>query len=146
MESSCDPLLLENQLCFPLYAASKALIRRYEPYLSPLDLTYTQYIVLMVLWEKQDISVQELGERVHLDSGTLSPLLKKLLQKELIVKSKGDDGRYCFISLTSKGFELKEKCSEIPAKIGSCLNLSPEEALLLYQLCYKTLRSVENHG
>lgn len=137
--SEYDPLLLKNQLCFPLYAASKALTRRYEPLLEPLGLTYTQYIVMLAMWEKGQATVNEVGEMVLLDSGTLSPLLQKLEQKGYVEKSRGEDGRSRVLSLTPEGLALKEKAKDIPMKIGSCLNLSPEEAMSLYKLCYKTL-------
>lgn len=137
--SEYDPLLLKNQLCFPLYAASKALTRRYEPLLEPLGLTYTQYIVMLAMWEKGQATVNEVGEMVLLDSGTLSPLLQKLEQKGYVEKSRGEDGRSRVLSLTPEGLALKEKAKDIPMKIGSCLNLSPEEAMALYKLCYKTL-------
>lgn len=139
MSSSSDPLLLQNQLCFPLYAAAKSLIRRYEPFLAPLGLTYTQYIVMMVLWEKKEITINDLGERVYLDSGTLSPLVNKLVAKGFVEKRKLDDGRFRLLCLTEEGAELRERCLDIPAKIGSCLCLNPGEAESLYRLCYKTL-------
>ena len=142
MDGNFDPLKLENQLCFPLYAASKALIRRYEPLLEPLGLTYTQYIVMLVMWEKKSLTVNELGECVCLDSGTLSPLVKKLEERGYLCKSKAEDGRFRILTLTEEGEALKEKAKPIPAAIGSCLNLSPEEALTLYRLCYKTLQGV----
>ena len=138
-----DPLLLRNQLCFPLYAASKALTRSYEPYLEPLNLTYTQYIVMMAMWEKKRCDVKELGEMVHLDSGTLSPLLSKLVSKGYLSKSRQADGRYREISLTQEGRKLREKALEVPSKIGSCVRLSPEEAALLYKLTYKVLENLQ---
>lgn len=143
MSEEFDPLLLENQLCFPLYAASKALIRQYEPYLEPLGITYTQYIVLMVMWEKGSATVNEVGERVHLDSGTLSPLLQKLEAKGLIEKKRTEDGRCRLLTLTQEGMDLKEKAMEIPEKIGSCLGLDPIEGQQLYTLCYKVLRNLQ---
>ena len=138
-----DPLLLRNQLCFPLYAASKALTRSYEPYLEPLNLTYTQYIVMMAMWEKKRCDVKELGEMVCLDSGTLSPLLSKLVSKGYLSKSRQADGRYREISLTQEGEKLREKALEVPSKIGSCVRLSPEEAALLYKLAYKVLENLQ---
>ena len=138
-----DPLKLENQLCFPLYAASKALIRRYEPILEPLGLTYTQYIVMLVMWEQGTLTVNELGQRVKLDSGTLSPLLQKLTAKGYIRKQKAEDGRYRVLSLTEEGAALKERARHVPEQIGSCLRLTPEEARALYTLCYKTLEEVQ---
>ena len=138
-----DPLRLENQLCFPLYAASKAVVRAYEPFLSPLGLTYTQYIVMMVMWEKGEATVNEIGARVHLDSGTLSPLLNKLVAHGYLEKSKGEDGRVRKLSVSISGQELRKKCLEIPAKVGSCFKLSPEEGLNLYLLCRKVLEGIE---
>ena len=138
-----DPLLLRNQLCFPLYAASKALTRSYEPYLEPLNLTYTQYIVMMAMWEKKKCDVKELGEMVCLDSGTLSPLLSKLVSKGYLSKSRQADGRYREISLTQEGEKLREKALEVPSKIGSCVRLSPEEAAILYKLTYKVLENLQ---
>ena len=138
-----NPLKLENQLCFPLYAASKALIRRYEPFLEPLGLTYTQYLVMLVMWEEKHLTVNELGERVLLDSGTLSPLLKKLVEKGYLSKEKAVDGRYRHIALTESGEALRDRAKAIPGQIGSCLRLTPDEALSLYQLCYKTLEGIQ---
>ncbi len=136
---SYDPLLLSNQLCFPLYAASKALVKRYDPLLKPLGLTYTQYIVMMVLWEEKQATVSHIGERVCLDSGTLSPLLLKLQKSGYIAKRSGKDHREKIIVLTEKGALLREKAKEIPAKMGSCLPLSKEEAGMLYRVCYRLL-------
>lgn len=143
MNPAEDPLLLRNQLCFPLYAASKALVRRYEPLLKPLGLTYTQYIVMMVMWEWGSLTVNDLGERVYLDSGTLSPLVSKLVSKGYIEKRKGEDGRSRVLSLTPEGIALREKALSIPGQIGSCLHLTEDEAKALYTLCYKTLKECE---
>ena len=142
MQDKFDPLLLENQLCFPLYAAAKALVRRYEPILKPLDLTYTQYIVMLVMWERKVASVNEIGERVHLDSGTLSPLLNKLISKGFLEKTKGEDSRFRFIALTRSGEELRKKAESIPMQIGCCMDFTQEEAKTLYMLCYKMLNQV----
>ena len=134
-----ERLLLDNQLCFPLYAASKTVIQRYDPFLKPLGLTYTQYLVLLVLWEEDGIAVQRLGERLKLDSGTLSPLLQKLSQKGLIRKDKGEDARFHYVYLTERGHALKEQAKAIPESMASCLNLSLEESALLYSLCHKIM-------
>ncbi|HAG05046.1 MAG TPA: MarR family transcriptional regulator [Lachnospiraceae bacterium] len=135
-----DLLKLENQLCFPLYACAKEVIKKYRPFLSKLDLTYTQYIAMLILWENGEISVKELGKKLFLDSGTLTPLLKKLESKEYIkrVRSENDE-RILLISLTEKGSALKEKASEIPEKMSSCVNLNRKEAETLYMLLYKLL-------
>ena len=135
-----DVLKLSNQICFPLYASGKEIVRRYTPYLNELDLTYTQYLVLMVLWEKDSISVKEIGEKLYLDSGTLTPLINKLINKGLIKKSvSSNDARELVIFLTSKGIKLKEKAKNIPPLIAGKVKLSQEEAIQLYSLLYKVL-------
>ncbi len=146
MSKQLDELLkLDNQLCFPLYAASKEIIRRYKPLLDKLDITYTQYIVLLVLWEKDQILVKDLGSRLYLDSGTLTPLLKKLESKKIISLSRGTkDGRELVISLTKKGIELKKQAYQIPQTIGGCVKLEKDEAITLYKLLYKVLSGLEN--
>ena len=136
-----DVLKLENQLCFPLYAASKEIIRKYKPFLDKYDITYTQYLVMLVLWEEDSINVKALGEKLFLDSGTLTPLLKKLESKKYINKVKLEkDTRNVIISLTKEGKELKSKCINIPGEMGKCINLSKEEAKTLYILLYKVLK------
>ncbi|MBR6349903.1 MAG: MarR family transcriptional regulator [Lachnospiraceae bacterium] len=140
MDNKYDVLKLENQLCFPLYAAAREVVKGYHPYLSELDLTYTQYITLMVLWEHRKVSVKELGERLHLDSGTLTPLLKGLEKKGYITRRRSEsDERVLLIELTEEGDALKEAAAEIPAKVGSCFKLTPEEAATLYKLLYKII-------
>ena len=110
-----DSLKLENQLCFPLYVCSKEIIRRYKPILDKLDLTYTQYITMMVLWEHDTINVKTLGKMLYLDSGTLTPLLKKLESKEYITRTRNNnDERNLNISITDKGKDLKEKALIVP--------------------------------
>ena len=133
-------LRLENQICFPMYVASKEIVRRYIPLLSALDLTYTQYITLLALWEKDHITVKELGEKLYLDSGTLTPLLNKLEKKGYIIKNKSDkDGRELVVIVTDKGYELKKKALEVPPEIAKCVNLKKEEAVVFYQLLHKVL-------
>ncbi|MBR3003978.1 MAG: MarR family transcriptional regulator [Lachnospiraceae bacterium] len=140
MDNKYDVLKLENQLCFPLYAAAREVVKGYHPYLSELDLTYTQYITLMVLWEHRKVSVKELGERLHLDSGTLTPLLKGLEKKGYITRRRSEsDERVLLIELTEEGDALKDAAAEIPAKVGSCFKLTPEEAATLYKLLYKII-------
>ena len=135
-----DKLKLENQLCFPLYAAAKEVIRRYRPLLDPFGLTYTQYIAMMVMWEKRCLNVKELGECLYLDSGTLSPLIKKLEAKGLITRKRSDkDERNLIVEITAEGECLKEQAVNIPMQIAGCTNLSDEEAMLLYSLLYKIL-------
>ncbi len=136
-----DCLKLENQLCFPLYAASRKIIRKYKPLLDKLDLTYTQYICMMVLWEEKEINVKRLGEKLFLDSGTLTPLLKKLEQKEYITrKRETKDERNLNISITKKGEELKKEAESIPEIVGKCININGEDALKLYQILYEILK------
>ena len=140
MSDNFDCLKLENQLCFPLYAASREVLRRYTPLLKPLDLTYTQYIVLMVLWEQQEISVCELGKKLFLDTGTLSPLLKSMEKKDLLTRTRAkSDERIVNVAITKEGMALREKAAGIPPVMGSCLSLSQEEAVELYRLLYKLL-------
>ena len=139
-EKNYDSLKLENQLCFPLYACSRQVIKKYRPFLDELNLTYTQYIAMIVLWEVQKINVKELGKRLFLDSGTLTPLLKSLEEKGYITRSRcKEDERVLFAELTEAGTTLKEKAADVPAKMTGCMNLTPEEAGQLYQLLYKAL-------
>ena len=144
MENKQDVLKLEDQLCFPLYACSKEMIRRYKPFLDPLDLTYTQYIVLMVLWEKKTLSVKALGECLYLDSGTLTPLLKKLEIKGYVTRTRSETDERCLcIGLTERGMALRQEALQIPAQVDSCTQLSAEEALQLQSLLGKVLAGLE---
>lgn len=139
-----DNLKLQNQLCFPLYAASKEIVRKYRPFLDELGLTYTQYISMMVLWEVKRINVKELGKKLFLDSGTLTPMLKVMESKGLITRDRSkEDERILEITITIKGIELKEKAKHIPETIGKCVNLSNEETIELYKILYKVLGSIE---
>ncbi len=135
-----ESLKLENQLCFPLYAAARNITGLYTPLLKPLGLTYTQYIVFLVLWEKDGLSVSEIGEKLMLDNGTLSPLLKKMEQAGYIERrrSRGDD-RVVEITLTEQGRALREKAKDIPAGVAGCVDLPPEKARALYVLLYELL-------
>jgi len=140
MEENFDCLKLENQLCFPLYACSKEIVRRYIPLLEKLDLTYTQYIVMMVLWDKQEMNVKELGEKLYLDSGTLTPLLKKLETKKYITRTRNkDDERNLVIKITKSGMDLRKKAKNVPLELGKCVCLEPKEAKDLYKTLYKIL-------
>lgn len=133
-------LELGRQLCFPLYAASREVVRKYKPFLDELGLTYTQYIVMLVLWEEGKISMQELGKRLYLDSGTLTPLLVKLEEKGLVEKARNEkDVREIIVSVTDKGVGLKVQAREIPGKIGKCLNISAIEAVQLKKILNKIL-------
>ena len=136
-------LELENQLCFPLYAVSKEIIAKYHDYLADIDLTYTQYVVMMVLWKEKSLNVKALGEKVRLDSGTLTPLLKKLEKKGFITRNRDkEDERNVIISLTEEGDKLKDKALDIPYKMGKCVPLTSEEAKTLYDILYKLLRNL----
>lgn len=138
-----DLLKLENQLCFPLYACAKEVVKQYKPYLDEIDLTYTQYITMMVLWDKKSLNVKTLGNCLYLDSGTLTPLLKKLEKQGYIRRERSlEDERNLIVTITEKGEELKKKAIEIPPKIGSCINLPKEDALVLYNLLYKILNQI----
>ncbi|MBQ6727918.1 MAG: MarR family transcriptional regulator [Clostridia bacterium] len=133
-----ETLKLDNQLCFSLYATSKEIIRRYKPLLDKFDITYTQYITLLVLWEQDGLTVKTLGERLYLDSGTLTPLLTKLENKGLIVKQKDTkDSRETTIRLSGKGRELKEKIVVVPASMGACVKLDFDDFVLLQKLLKK---------
>lgn len=137
-----EALKLDNQLCFPLYAAARKVTGLYAPYLKELGLTYTQYIVLLVLWERDGLSLGEIGERLSLDSGTLTPLCKKLETAGLIARRRSEqDERSVRITLTDAGRTLKERAAEIPLKVGSCLPLSPDEAVTLYTLLQKIMNA-----
>lgn len=139
-----EALRLDNQLCFPLYACAKEIVRRYKPFLDEIDLTYTQYIVMMVLWEEREINVKELGSRLYLDSGTLTPVLKRLEQKGLITRQRDDkDERVLIVSITKEGDELKDKAVEIPVKMAGCVSLEPQDAAELYMLLHKLLAGFE---
>lgn len=140
MEPDRSALRLENQLCFPLYAASREIIKHYRPHLEALDLTYTQYITMMVLWSEDEISVKRLGSRLYLDSGTLTPLLKALEQKGYVNRFRSkEDERVLLVRLTDRGRELEEKALAIPAAMQTCVPFSAEEAAELHRLLYKLL-------
>ena len=139
-ESKYDALKIENQLCFPLYACSREIIKQYKPFLDELDLTYTQYIAMMVLWEHKTMNVKAMGEILYLDSGTLTPVLKKLESKGLVSRQRStEDERNLVVTITEAGEALKEKAVEVPAAIAKCSNIEPEEAVMLYRILYKML-------
>lgn len=139
-----DCLKLENQMCFPLYACAKEVVKRYKPFLDEIDLTYTQYIAMMVFWEHKEMNVKELGAYLFLDSGTLTPVLKKLEQKGYITRKRSDkDERVLNVAITEAGEALKERAVDIPAKVGGCVQLEPQEAQQLYVLLRKLLGAFE---
>ncbi|MBQ2063591.1 MAG: MarR family transcriptional regulator [Firmicutes bacterium] len=135
-----DVLRLDHQLCFPLYACAKEVVRRYKPFLDEIGLTYTQYIAMMVLWEKKQVTVKELGESLFLDSGTLTPLLKKMEQKQLLTRTRSkEDERVLLVTITEEGEALKEKAVNVPTQLMNCITIDPEDAEKLYELLYKAL-------
>lgn len=138
-----DGLKLENQLCFPLYVCAKEVVRKYTPFLEKLGLTYTQYIVMIVMWEQEKLTVKELGKYLYLDSGTLTPLLKKLEKEKLLQRTRDPlDERNVHITLTPSGKALKKHAVSIPNNISSCIPLSIEDAQELYTLLYKLLKQL----
>ena len=137
-----EVMKLDNQICFPLYAAARYVTGLYTPYLKELGLTYTQYITFLVLWEKDGISVSEIGSRLMLDNGTLSPMLKKMEQAGYIERKRSsDDDRVVIVSLTKKGRDLQERAKEIPMKVGGCIDLPPEKAIQLHGLLHELLEN-----
>lgn len=136
-------LLLKNQLCFPLYAASRRVVAKYTPVLSPFGLTYTQYLVFLVLWEEDDIPVGELCQRLCLDNGTVTPLLKKMEKAGWLTRTRSEqDERVVVVRLTPEGSELQEKLKTVPDQVGQCLCcFSPEETRELYRLLYKLIKN-----
>ena len=142
--SDYDALRLDNQVCFPLSAAAREVTKLYRPYLDELNLTYTQYITMMVLWEQRSCSAKQLGEKLYLDSGTLTPVIKSLEQKGFVVRSRSSsDERVLMVGLTDKGLALREEAKTIPQKMSACVKLTPEEAVTLYKLLYKVLGNGE---
>lgn len=140
MADKYDALKLDHQLCFPLYACSREIIKLYKPCLDRLELTYTQYIAMMVMWEEREVNVKEMGDRLHLDSGTLSGVLKKLEAKHYVTRQRSKiDERNLIIRIAPEGEALRERALEIPAQMAGCNKLSPEESKELYRILYKIL-------
>lgn len=138
-----DCLKLENQLCFPLYVCAKEIVRRYKPFLDEIDLTYTQYIAMMALWDKKKLNVKELGDMLFLDSGTLTPLLKKMEEKGLLTRTRSkEDERNLIVEITDKGEALKEEAKTIPERLGSCLSMSEEDAGKLYEILHRFMGTI----
>lgn len=137
-------LRLENQLCFPLYAAARRVVNAYTPYLKPLGMTYTQYIVFLSLWETGKATVGDLCRRLSLDCGTLTPMLKKMEEAGWITRCRcREDERVVYVKVTEKGWALREEAKDVPFEVGQCLRLSPEEAKTLYGLLYRLLDSMK---
>ena len=138
-------LKLESQLCFPLYACAKEIVRRYNPLLEPLGLTYTQYIAMMVMWEHKSISVKEMGKLLFLDSGTLTPMLKKMEKAGLIRRKRSeDDERVVSVTITEKGEKLHDDASQVPVRMSGCVTLETEEAMQLYNLLHKLMKTFKS--
>lgn len=143
MSDKYDVLKLDNQLCFPLYAVSKEIVRKYTPFLNEIDLTYTQYIVMMVMWEHRELSVKDLGKKLFLDSGTLTPLLKKLEGKGLLTRERSKtDERFLSVCITDEGMKLRDKAIEIPSRIGGCIHIEEQDAIQLYRIAHKILDQI----
>ncbi len=139
-----DPLKLENQLCFPLYAAARNVVKLYTPFLDSVGLTYTQYIAMMVLWEDKHTTAKQLGQRLFLDSGTLTPLLKKMEAQGLVTRKRSqEDERSLEVAITEKGEALREQALAVPEAVGSCIPLSSEDAAALYRILYQLLGKAE---
>ena len=135
-----DALKLENQLCFPLYACAKEIVKAYKPYLDELDLTYTQYITMMVMWEHRELRVKDVGRRLFLDSSTLTPLLKRLEEKGYVTRRRSaEDERDLIVTITDRGEALKEKAVTVPERLASCVALDAQKAQALYALLYEVL-------
>tara|TARA_Y100001956_G_scaffold21402_1_gene20955 strand:- start:4 stop:465 length:462 start_codon:yes stop_codon:yes gene_type:complete len=142
--SAEQSLLLDNQVCFPLYSASNAVIRTYRPLLDKLDLTYSQYLVMMVLWQNDGVSVKDVGSRLHLDSGTLTPLLKRLESKGFVVRGRSEqDERVRVLKLTEAGADLKQQALQVPAEMKCKIQLDLDELLLLKKLCEKVVKTLD---
>ena len=140
MADKYDSLKLENQLCFPLYACSKEIVKAYKPYLDELDLTYTQYITMMVMWEHKELRIKEVGTYLYLDSATLTPVMKKLEQKGYVERRRSTkDERDLIVTITESGEALKEKAAAVPAQLAACIEMEPEKAKALYDLLYELI-------
>lgn len=140
MADRYDSLKLENQVCFPLYACAKEIVKAYRPYLDELDLTYTQYITMMVLWEHRELRVKEVGRRLYLDSSTLTPLLKRLEEKGYVTRQRSaKDERDLIVTITESGEALKEKAVTVPERLRGCIEMDPNKAQVLYDLLYELI-------
>ncbi len=144
MADQYDALKLENQLCFPLYACAKEIVKAYKPYLDALDLTYTQYITMMVMWEHRELKVKEVGQYLYLDSSTLTPLLKRLEDKGYVSRRRSkEDERDLIVTVTEEGMALRERAVSVPAKLAACVDLEPEKAQFLYGILYELLGKLD---
>ena len=144
MDKKYEVLKLENQLCFPMYLCAKEIQRRYTPFLDAINLTYTQYVVMICFWEHGSSNVKTIGKALLLDPSTLTPLLKKLEAKGFLTRTRSErDERNLIVTLTDEGEALRDRALDIPAKMGECLALSKEETVTLYQILYKVLHNIE---
>lgn len=140
MTDRYEALKLSNQLCFPLYAVSREIVKKYTPLLDRIGLTYTQYIAMMVLWEHQEVTVKELGNQLFLDSGTVTPVLKALEKKGYVTRRRSEtDERVVYAVITEAGMALREQAADIPAQLGACVPLEAEDAVTLYQILHKMM-------
>ena len=143
-EKNYDALKLSKQLCFPLYACSREMIKLYKPWLDEIGLTYTQYITMMVLWEHKSTTVKALGQELYLDSGTLTPLLKKLEDKGLVTRRRSDrDERNLIVTITEAGEAMKDAALHIPGEMTKCVNLPKEDIRNLYRMLYQMLEIIK---
>ena len=137
-----EMLKLENQMCFPLYACAKEVVRRYTPLLEPLGLTYTQYIAMMVMWEHKSISVRDMGKALFLDSGTLTPMLKKMEKAGWVQRKRSEnDERIVIVTITERGEALQDKAAEVPLKMAGCVTLESDDTMQLYTLLHKLMKT-----
>lgn len=144
LEEKYECLKLSKQLCFPLYACSREMIKLYKPWLDELGLTYTQYITMMVLWEHKSMTVKALGQELYLDSGTLTPLLKKLEEKGLVTRRRSDlDERNLIVAITETGEAMKDRALHIPGEMTKCVNLPKEDIRDLYRMLHQLLEYVK---
>ena len=137
-----EALKLENQLCFPLYVCSRQILKLYYPFLKEQDLTYTQYITLLVLWERAHATIHDLCENLHLDTGTLTPLIRKMEANGLVKRSRNlRDERYVHIELTDEGWKLREKVLSVPEQVASKMRIAPADAQALYRILYTMMNT-----
>ena len=135
-----DALKLENQICFPLYACAKGVVAKYKPFLDEIGLTYTQYIAMMVLWERKSVNVKTLGESLYLDSGTLTPLLKKLEEKQFVSRERSsEDERSIVVTVTPEGERLRKRAEKIPEQIAKCIDIPADDAMKLYKILHRVM-------
>lgn len=145
MDKEYDVLKLDRQLCFPLYAVARKVIGKYTPYFKKIGITYTQYLVFLVMWEseKEEVTVSEICDKLYLDSGTITPLLKKMEEKGWLKRERSkDDERSVLISLTEKGWEIREACKDIPSQLTTCIKMDYKDAESLYRILYQLLEAL----